>query len=119
VSADVWVSGEQDTVVGLLHQRLESDPDSEYLDVCGTKSSAAEVADAAARIAAALAALGVQAGDRVATLIENSHEAMLAWWGAVVGGAIAVPINTAFKGEYLRHQLADSGEFGQLESEWG
>jgi crotonobetaine/carnitine-CoA ligase len=109
VSADVWVSGEQDTVVGLLHQRLESDPDSEYLDVCGTKSSAAEVADAAARIAAALAALGVQAGDRVATLIENSHEAMLAWWGAVVGGAIAVPINTAFKGEYLRHQLADSG----------
>ncbi|MEO6989356.1 MAG: AMP-binding protein, partial [Aquihabitans sp.] len=30
-------------------------------------------------------------------------------WGVVVGGAVAVPINTAYKGDYLRHQLADSG----------
>ena len=34
---------------------------------------------------------------------------MLAWWGIVRGGAVAVPINTAYKGDYLRHQLADSG----------
>src|SRR5262245_24060169 len=34
---------------------------------------------------------------------------MLAWWGTVLAGAVAVPINTAYKGEYLRHQLADSG----------
>ena len=31
---------------------------------------------------------------------------MLAWWGAVRGGFVAVPINTAYKGQYLRHQLA-------------
>ena len=60
------------------------------------------------RLANALRQLGVQPGDRVATLIENSAEAMLAWWGVVRAGAIAVPINTAYKGEYLRHQLADS-----------
>ena len=29
--------------------------------------------------------------------------------GRVLAGAIAVPINTAYKGAYLRHQLADSG----------
>jgi carnitine-CoA ligase len=34
---------------------------------------------------------------------------MLSWWGIVTAGAVAVPINTAYKGEYLRHQLADSG----------
>ena len=51
-------------------------------------------------------------GDRVATLVENSAEAMLAWWGIVRGGAVAVPINTAYKGEYLRHQLTDSGSAG-------
>jgi crotonobetaine/carnitine-CoA ligase len=45
----------------------------------------------------------------VATLIENSIEAALAWWGIVRSGAVAVPVNTAYKGEYLRHQLADSG----------
>jgi crotonobetaine/carnitine-CoA ligase len=51
----------------------------------------------------------VKPGDRVATLIENSPEAMLAWWGAVRGNVVAVPINTAYKGDYLVHQLVDSG----------
>lgn len=105
----VWRSGEQTTILQLLDRRLEADPDSEYLDVCGVKSTAAEVADVSARIANALVELGVQQGDRVATLIENSAEAMFAWWGIVRTGAIAVPINTAYKGEYLRHQLHDSG----------
>jgi crotonobetaine/carnitine-CoA ligase len=56
-----------------------------------------------------LGELGLAAGDRVATLIENSPEALLAWVGTVLGGRVAVPINTAYKGHYLRHQLADSG----------
>jgi len=109
VSEEVWISGEQETAVDLLRRRLEADPDREYLDVCGTKSSAADVEWAATRISAALAAFGVEPGDRVATFIENSSEAMLAWWGIVVGGFVAVPINTAYKGDYLRHQLVDSG----------
>ena len=105
----VWMSGGHATVPGLLDARLESDPDGEYLDVCGTKVTAAEVAATANRLANALADMGVRPGDRVATLVENSIEATLAWWGIVRGGAVAVPINTAYKGEYLRHQLADSG----------
>jgi crotonobetaine/carnitine-CoA ligase len=109
VSDRVWISEEQATVTALLEARLESDPASPYLDVCGVASTAAEVADVSARLAHALAELGIRPGDRVATLIENSSEAMLAWWGAVRAGGVAVPINTAYKGEYLRHQLADSG----------
>ena len=34
---------------------------------------------------------------------------MLAWAGIVLGGRIAVPVNTAYKGSYLQHQLADCG----------
>ena len=105
----VWISGAQATVNELLDRRLSDDPHGEYLDVVGTKLSAAEVASAANRIAGALAAMGVRRGDRVATLVENSAEALLAWWGIVRGGAVAVPINTAYKGQYLRHQLVDSG----------
>ncbi len=105
----VWISGAQQTVNGLLDRRLEDDPHGEYLDVCGTKLSAAEVASAANRLANALSDMGVRPGDRVATLVENSAEALLAWWGVVRGGAVAVPINTAYKGEYLRHQITDSG----------
>ncbi|MEY2437822.1 MAG: carnitine-CoA ligase [Acidimicrobiaceae bacterium] len=105
----VWISGAQQTVVGLLEQRLEADPDGEYLDVCGTKLTAAEVDTTANSVARSLGHLGIGPGDRVATLIENSAEAVLAWWGIVRAGAVSVPINTAFKGTYLQHQLADSG----------
>jgi carnitine-CoA ligase len=105
----VWVGGATETVLGLLDRRLAADPDGPYLDVCGTAVSAAEVAAVADRLAGALAGLGVGPGDRVATLVENSAEAMFAWWGTVRAGAVAVPINTAYKGRYLRHQLADSG----------
>src|SRR5437763_12866543 len=105
-----WISGQpQVTINELLDRRLESDPDMEYLDVCGTKLSGADVEDHANRLANARAALGVTPGDRVATLIENSPEALLSWYGTVRGSAIGVPINTAYKGEYLRHQLVDSG----------
>src|SRR5215207_6983263 len=102
-----WVGGSRSTILDLLDRRLGSDPDGEYLDVCGTTVTAAEVAGHADRLAAGLTALGVGPGDRVATLLENSIEAALAWWGIVRCGA--VPVNTAYKGEYLRHQLADSG----------
>ena len=105
----IWRGGERGGSDVVARRRLEHDPDSEYLDVCGAAFTAAQVNGTANRIANGLGALGVQPGDRIATLIENSPEAMLAWWGAVRGGAVAVPINTAYKGQYLRHQLADSG----------
>ena len=104
-----WTSGEEHTVLELLERRLEADPDAPYLDVCGDTATAAEVASVANRLANAYRELGVRPGERVATLIENSAEAMYAWWGAVRAGAVAVPVNTAYKGEYLRHQLADCG----------
>ena len=105
----IWTSAEQSTIDQLFRRRLETDPDSEYVDVNGTKLSAAQVMSDAERIGAALATLGTQQHDRVATLIENSPSALLAWVGTVCYGRVAVPINTAYKGEYLRHQLVDSG----------
>ena len=104
-----WIADDERTIVDLLQARLDADPDSEYLDVVGAKLSAGDVLDRAGRVSASLSALGVDVGERVATLLENSAEAALSWWGAVLAGAVAVPINTAYKGEYLRHQLADSG----------
>ncbi len=109
MSSEVWKAEPQDTIVDLMARRLDADPDGPYLDVCGTSLTAAQVQRVAASLARSLVELGVVPGDRVATLIENSPEATLAWWGAVTAGAVAVPVNTAYKGSYLRHQLADSG----------
>jgi crotonobetaine/carnitine-CoA ligase len=109
VGDHIWASGPQHTLPALYEARLEADPEGEYIDVCGTKFSAGEVVSTGRRLANSLGELGLAAGDRVATLIENSPEALLAWVGTVLGGRVAVPINTAYKGHYLRHQLADSG----------
>ena len=105
----VWAGGEQFTVPQLFARRLETDPDSEYLDIAGAKLSAGDVMGAADRFGAALHGLGTAQHDRVASLLENSSPALLTWAGTVCAGRVAEPINTAYKGAYLTHQLNDSG----------
>jgi crotonobetaine/carnitine-CoA ligase len=90
----VWMCGEQHTVPQLLEMRLEASPDSPYLDVCGTAFTAAEVASASNRIGNSLITLGVERGDRVASLVENSPEAMLAWWSAVRASGATASVST-------------------------
>ncbi|MEZ5144972.1 MAG: AMP-binding protein, partial [Acidimicrobiales bacterium] len=104
-----WSTGAQHTLVEVLDRRLQSDPDGAFLDLAGTAYTAAGFADASARLAAAFADLGVRRGDRVATLLENGPAAVVATFAAVHLGAVAVPVNTAYKGEFLAHQLGDSG----------
>jgi crotonobetaine/carnitine-CoA ligase len=109
VNDHVWQSGPQSTIPSMFEARLAADPDGEYLDVCGTKLTAAGLVQSGRRLAAALDDVGSVQHDRVATMLENSPEAVEAWTGIVLGGRIAVPVNTAYKGSYLLHQLADSG----------
>ncbi|QBF29668.1 class I adenylate-forming enzyme family protein [Thalassococcus sp. S3] len=56
-----------------------------------------ELADAAARIAAHLAEIGVQPGDRVILSMPNSTAFCAAFWGIVSAGAVAVPLNPGTK----------------------
>jgi crotonobetaine/carnitine-CoA ligase len=65
--------------------------------------------DAAAGHAAALAAAGIEAGDRVAIMCGNRAELLLAILGSAWLGAIAVPINVASRGAQLEHILANCG----------
>ena len=106
---EVWSSENQLTVASLYEQRLDSDPSGEYLDVCGTKLSVADVVTGGWRVSTVLDELGIAPHERVATILENSPAAVTAWAGIVLGGRIAVPVNTAYKGYYLRHQLDDCG----------
>ncbi len=105
----MWSSESQSTIPSLYQRRLESDQSGEYLHVWGTKLTAADVVLSGWRISTALDQLGLAPQDRVATILENSPAAVNAWAGVVLGGRIAVPVNTAYKGYYLRHQLDDCG----------
>ncbi|HTT44626.1 MAG TPA: AMP-binding protein [Thermoplasmata archaeon] len=74
--------------------------------------SYAELDDGSERIAQGLAAAGIGVGDRVATLLFNTPEFPMVWFGAAKRGAILVPLNTGLKGEILRYELADSAPSG-------
>ena len=54
-----------------------------------------EFAAATARVANGLAALGVQPHERVAVLMDNRLETVLALFGIVRAGAVAVPLNVS------------------------
>ena len=57
------------------------------------------------RIASALERLGAKTGQPVVTLFANSFEAYCVWQGCAWFRAIEAPINTAYKGEWLRHVI--------------
>lgn len=59
--------------------------------------------------AAALDELGVRQGDRVALMLPNSPQFVIAFFAALRLGAIVVNINPTYTAPELQHQLADSG----------
>lgn len=61
------------------------------------------------RLAAALQSMGVRRGDRVASLLDNSAELVVALWATLKAGAVFVPINHGTKAEKLAFILADAG----------
>ncbi|MCI4325609.1 MAG: AMP-binding protein [Thermoplasmata archaeon] len=65
-------------------------------------------------VAANLRSAGMAPGDRVAALLLNGPEFVLAWFGVAKLGAVFVPLNTALKGEILRYELADAAPKGLL-----
>jgi crotonobetaine/carnitine-CoA ligase len=54
----------------------------------------------------ALLELGVAKGDCVSVFMENCLEMTYAWLGIGKIGALEVGVNTAYRGEYLRHPIA-------------
>jgi carnitine-CoA ligase len=106
---DVRDGSQGGDTVGELLQSAAAGGDRLLFDVAGEPVTCAGALAGAGAMAGALAALGVQAGDRVATLLDNSLDAVLIWLGANLLGAVEVPVNAAYRGEFLRHQLADAG----------
>jgi crotonobetaine/carnitine-CoA ligase len=97
------------TVNGLIRTAVEAHPDAPFLDFSGDTYSYGRVDGETQRLARGLHALGVSRGDRVVTVLDNGPDAVIAWFAVNRLGAVNVPVNTAYKGEFLRHQIADAG----------
>lgn len=63
----------------------------------------------AQRVAAQLRAAGVQLGDRVGLLAENSASCMASWFGIVYAGAAVVPLHVLSAAPELQQRLQHSG----------
>jgi crotonobetaine/carnitine-CoA ligase len=56
-------------------------------------------------IARGLVGAGGACGDRVLLMAPNRCELVLCWYGAAMAGMVEVPINTAYAGAFLEHQV--------------
>ncbi len=85
-------------VAGWSHTPISwaaSDPDRAAVVMAGSGATAtyAELADRAVRLANLLASYGLQRGDVVALLSENSHRFHEVFWACRVGGFYFTPVN--------------------------
>jgi long-chain acyl-CoA synthetase len=69
----------------------------------------AALQDQVDRFAAALAGLGVQPGDRVALMLPNLPQFVIAFYGTLRAGAVVVNTNPTYTARELERQLADAG----------
>jgi len=75
----------------------------------GAQITYGELQEAANRFAAALAALGINKGDRIALYLVNSPQFVIAYFGALKAGAVVTPVSPVYTSHEVRHQLEDSG----------
>lgn len=110
---DVQTVGPQrfprDTVVHALARAVMGSPDRVFLDIGKQQRTFSAIDLESNRLAHALQHLGVQQGDRVVTVLDTSVDVVAIWLALNKLGAIWVPINTAYVGEFLRYQINDTG----------
>jgi fatty-acyl-CoA synthase len=93
----------------LVARSARRDPAAPALACEGERRSFGELQGRAERLAAALAARGVGAGEMVAILMYNRIEFVESFLAIQLLGACAVPVNFRLTGEEVAYVLADSG----------
>jgi crotonobetaine/carnitine-CoA ligase len=96
------------TVAHALRKQASVGPDRTFLIVPdeGREWTYAQTLADAERVGGGLVAGGAATGDRVVVMAANCSRFVLTWLGCGVSGLVEVPVNTAYEGEFLRHQVA-------------
>ena len=97
------------SVFGMLEASTRQHPDAPALAWFGRKISFAQLLAEVERCSAALTELGVRKGDRVALVMTNCPQYVIAFYATVRLGAIVVGNNPLYTEREMEHQLRDSG----------
>jgi crotonobetaine/carnitine-CoA ligase len=96
------------TIPAVLDWQADIRPDQPMLHVADETLTYAEMRARSISAANALTSLGIGSGDRVAIFMANSLDWVSAWFGASRLGAVVVPVNIAYRGDFLENQLSDA-----------
>lgn len=95
-------------IARLLERRAAETPDRPFVRIDTDSLTYASVDDRAGRLASTLAAMGVGGGDRIGLMLPNGVPFLVIYFALGKLGAIAVPINPAYRGYMLEYVLADT-----------
>jgi long-chain acyl-CoA synthetase len=93
----------------ILQNACESHPNNTAITFYDRKISYQELFHASRAFASALQKKGVQKGDRVAIMLPNCPQYVIAYYGSLTTGAIITQINPMLVERELQHILQDSG----------
>lgn len=97
------------TLIDVVRETTRDRPTHPALLFKGARLSYGDLDRQSDAFAAALVSLGVRKGDRVALLLPNCPQAVIAQLGAWKAGAISSPINPLYTEHELEHALAENG----------
>src|SRR5664280_3784124 len=105
VEPDVEVPA--DSLPEMLEASAARFGDRVALDFFGAETTYVELADQVSRAAQALGVAGVRAGDRVALVLPNCPQHVVAFYAVLRLGAVVVEHNPLYTSRELRHQFED------------
>jgi long-chain acyl-CoA synthetase len=97
------------SLVDMLARAMALRPDGEAVaEVGGARLTYAQFWSRAARVAGGLRAEGIGRGDRVGIRLPNGADWCVAFFGILMAGAAAVPVNTRFAEREIKQVLTDA-----------
>ena len=107
VEPDITI--EEKSVVDTFNENTEEWKDKTAVIFYGRKVSYRELRDQVDRFATALQDLGIKKGDKIALLLLNSPQFIIAYMGALKAGATLTAISPVYVSSEIKYQLEDSG----------
>lgn len=97
-----------ENIMGLLADRAANKGDSPLVHTAERVYSYREVHRDSNAVANALVERGIEPGDQVCTLLENSPEFLAVWFGIAKAGGVMVSLNADLRDDGLAYVLRDS-----------
>ena len=99
----------QDPLFVCLERSAQAFPQMTATEFIGARLTYQQLADQVKRFAASLSQLGVEPGDRVAIMLPNCPQTIIAYYATLRIGGVVVMTNPMYVERELGHQLRDAG----------